>query len=52
MVTWRLGLLHLVALRACLENNAQESAAAADELLAGPFSDPEGWSIWPASWLV
>lgn len=41
--TWRLGKLHLVSFRACLEGNREESTAAADELLGGPFSDPEGW---------
>jgi serine/threonine protein kinase len=43
MAGWRLGQLHLTSLRASLENKAEECAAAADELFAVGFNDPEGW---------
>jgi serine/threonine protein kinase/tetratricopeptide (TPR) repeat protein len=42
-ITWRLGQLHLISLRASLEGNREESVRAADDLLAAGFSDPEGW---------
>ncbi|HWZ34477.1 MAG TPA: protein kinase [Bryobacteraceae bacterium] len=42
-ITWRLGQLHLISLRASLEKNREECARAADDLLAAGFSDPEGW---------
>jgi hypothetical protein len=42
-LSWHLGKLYLVALRALLEGDRDTSLRASDELLAGTFRDPEGW---------
>ena len=44
-LSWRLGRLYLISLRALLEGDRNESLTASDELLTATFRDPEGWYL-------